>query len=460
MQVPLIGKVRRPLVWLLAVVAAIMLVASAVGFGLWRSRQSAYNIEELTTQATVEPLTVRVSASGTVKPVQTVNLSPQNAGILEELFVEQGDRVEPGQLIARMRSRDTAAQVQQNQAAVAEAEAALADVRRGSRPEEIAQAEATVAANRAQVRDAQARLDLATSDLARRQSLFDQGAVPRTDLDAVRREQRSAQAALEQAQARVTESLRRVDDLRNLPEPEVIAQAEARLAQTQAQLDVAQVRQDETLIRAPFGGTVTQKFATEGAFVTPTTSASDLSSATSTAIVALAQDLEVLAEVPEAGISLIQPGQAVEVVADAFPEQTFAARVKLVAPEAIERQNVTLFQVRIELLEGKDILRSNMNANVAFIGNQLADALVVPTVAVVTQAGETGVLVPGDNREIVFQPVDLGPQVGDQIQIVSGIEVGDRVFVDLPRANPSKTSPCGKIDRMNSLPVAAPKDSP
>jgi HlyD family secretion protein len=73
-----------------------------------------------------------------------------------------------------------------------------------------------------------------------------------------------------------------------------------------------------------------------------------------------------------------------------------------------------------------------MNVNVAFIGDQLANALVVPSGAVVTQAGQTGVLVPGDNREIVFQPVTLGPQVGNQIQIVSGIEAGDRVFVDLP----------------------------
>jgi HlyD family secretion protein len=432
MQVPLIGKVRRPLVWLGAGLTAAALVAGAVGVGVWRSRQSTYNVDEFTTEAAIEPLTVRVAASGTVKPVQTVNLSPENAGILEELYVEQGDRVEPGQLIARMRSRDTAAQVQQNQAAVAEAEAALADVRQGSRPEETAQAEATVEANRAQVRDAQARLDLAISDLARRQQLFDRGAVAATDLDTAAREQRSAQAALEQAQARVTESQRRVDDLRNFPPREDITQAEARLAQARAQLDGAQIRQDETLIRAPFGGIVTQKFATEGAFVTPTTSASDLSSATSTAIVALAEDLEVLAEVPEADVSLLKVGQAVEVVADAFPDQTFAGRVTLVAPEAIERQNVTLFQVRIELLEGKDRLRSNMNVSVAFIGDQLADALVVPSVAVVTQAGETGVLVPGDNREIVFQPVTLGPQVGNQIQIVDGIAEGDRVFVDLP----------------------------
>ncbi|MFQ4135481.1 efflux RND transporter periplasmic adaptor subunit [Nodosilinea sp. PGN35] len=432
MQFPFVGKVRRPLVWLLAGLTAVAVVVGTAGFGLWRSRQSAYDIDAFTTPAAIEPLTVRVAASGTVRPVQTVNLSPENAGILEELFVEQGDRVAAGQLIARMNSRDTAAQVQQNQAAVAEAEAALADLRRGSRPDEITQAEAAVEANRAQVRDAQARLDLATSDLARRQQLFERGAVAATDLDTAAREQRSAQAALEQAQARVTESLRRVDDLRSGPRQEAIAQAEARLAQARAQLAGAQIRQDESLIRAPFGGIITQKFATEGAFVTPTTSASDLSSATSTAIVALAEDLEVLAEVPEADIALIEPGQTVEVVADAFAEQTFAGRVKLVAPEAIDRQNVTLFQVRIELLDGKERLRSNMNVNVAFIGDQLANALVVPTVAVVTQAGQSGVLVPGANRDIVFQPVTLGPQVGNQIQIVDGLGEGDRVFIDLP----------------------------
>ncbi|MGF1518181.1 MAG: efflux RND transporter periplasmic adaptor subunit [Nodosilinea sp.] len=432
MQVPLIGKVRRPWVWLLAGVAAATVLAAVLGFGTWRLRQGAYDVEAFTTPAAVEPLTVRVTASGTVRPVQTVNLSPENAGILAEVFVEQGDRVEAGQLIARMNSRDTTAQVQQNRAAVAEAEAALADLRQGSRTDEISQAEAATEANRAQVRDAQARLELATSDLARRQQLFDRGAVAATDLDTAAREQRSAQAALEQAQARVTESRRRVDDLRSGPRQEAIAQSEARLAQARAQLDGAQIRQDESLIRAPFGGIVTQKFASEGAFVTPTTSASDLSSATSTAIVALAEDLEVLAEVPEADIALLAAGQAVEVVADAFPEQTFAGRVKLVAPEAIERQNVTLFQVRIELLDGKELLRSNMNVNVAFIGDQLANALVVPSVAVVTQAGQSGVLVPGSDRDIVFQPVTLGPQVGNQIQIVNGLEAGERVFIDLP----------------------------
>lgn len=424
-------KKRLPLRWILGG-AAVVLLGGLVGLGLWRSRVSPYSVEDYTTEAAIQPLTVRITASGTVRPVQTVNLSPENAGIVAELFVEQGDRVAQGQLIARMQSNDIVAQLQQNQAAVAEAEAALQDVRQGSRPDEIAQAQAAVDQAQAQVRDAQARLELASSDLERRQRLFGQGAIARTELDNAERERRSAQAAVDQAQARVVEAQRRVDDLQTLPRPEAIAQAEARLAQAQAQLRGTQVRLAENEIRAPFAGTITQKFASVGAFVTPTTTASDASSATSTAIVALAEDLEVLAEVPEADISLIEPGQRVEVVADAFPEATFAGRVKLVAPEAISRQNVTLFQVRIELLEGKDQLRSNMNANVAFIGDQLADALVVPSVAVVTQAGETGVLIPGDRQEIVFQPVTLGPQVGNQIQIVNGIAAGDRVFIDLP----------------------------
>ena len=432
MEFPLIGKIRRPLVWLAGGLATVIVVTGAIGVGVWRSRSNDYDIGAFTTPVITQPLTVRISASGSVQPVQTVNLSPETSGILEALYVEQGDRVEQGQLVARMKSDELEAQVQQYQAAVAEAEANLQDVRRGSRPEEIAQAEAAVEAARAQVRDAEARLDLAANDLQRSRQLYERGAISENELESAVRERRSAEAGLEQVQARVDETLQRLEDLRNLPEPEVVAQAEARLAQARAQLQATQVRLDDNALRAPFAGIITQKYATEGAFVTPTTSASDLSSATSTAIVALAQDLEILAEVPEADISLIEPNQRVEIIADAFPDQTFEGRVKLIAPEAIEQQNVTLFQVRIELLSGKDVLRSNMNVDAQFIGDQLQNALVLPTVAVVTQAGETGVLVPGDNREIIFQPVTLGPQVEDQIQILSGIEAGDLVFIDLP----------------------------
>ena len=436
MQIPILGKVRHPLPWTLSflVLGTAGLVAIAVTVN--RSRNPTYDVEVLTVPVEATALTVRITASGTVEPIQTVNLSPKASGILENLYVEQGDTVSAGQLIAQMENRDIEAQLQQREAAVAEAEAQLADVRQGPEPEEIAQVEAAMQAAAAQVKDAEARLDLANTQLIRNRQLEAQGAIAANEMDSFTQSVRSAQATLESTQFQMREAQQRLADLRNDPEPEDVAQAEARLAQTQAQLRATQVQFADTEIRAPFTGTITQKFATEGAFVTPTTSASDASSATSTAIVALASDLEVMAEVPEADIAQIYPGQSVEIVADAFPEQTFRGRVRLIAPEAIERQNVTLFQVRIDLQTGQSILLSNMNVTVAFIGEQLVDALVVPTVAVVTQEGQSGVLVPGDRDRIRFRAVTLGSQVGEQIQILEGLEQDERVFVDLP---PGKT---------------------
>ncbi len=432
MQLPFIGKVKYPLPWLLALAAVGLLGTAVITVGILRSRGDGFDVAELTVPVETTELTVRITASGEVEPFRTVNLSPQVGGIVQELLVEQGDQVEQGQVIARMDRDDLEAQLVQARASLAEAQAQLVDVRQGTDAPQVAQAEANLSAVEAQVVEARSRLTLAENNFTRDQSLYDRGAISRLELDQSANEIRSARAALQQVEARVLEANERVNDVVDDPDPQEIAQAEARVTRAQGQVQAIETQLADTVIRAPFSGTITQRFATEGAFVTPTTSASDVSSATSTAIVSLADGLEVVAEVPEADIGQISPGQDVEILADAFPEQTFEGEVRLIAPEAIERQNVTVFQVRVRLLGGLEELRSNMNVDVAFLGNRLDDALVVPAVAIVTQGGETGVLVPGEERRIQFRPVTLGPQVGEQIQILEGIENGDRVFVDLP----------------------------
>ena len=435
MQIPLIGKTGKPVklsLWWLGLIAVGVLGIGAVTFAINRSRTPQYDIAELTTAVVAKTITVRIRASGNVQPIRTVNLSPKNSGILDELYVEQGDRVEEGQVIARMDSDDLEAQRMQNLANVAEAESQLRDVQDGVDPEEIAQAELNLAAANAQIRDADARLDLANDRLDRNRDLQGRGAISDDELNGYVNEARSAQAGLEQAIARAKEAEQRLEDQRKYPRPEDIAQAEARVNRARGQLEAIEVRLRDILIRAPFAGVITQKFATEGAFVTPTTSASDASSATSSAIVALADGLEVLAEVPEADISQIRPGQQVEVEADALLDQTFQGKVRLIAPEAIERQNVTLFQVRIELLSGQEVLLSNMNVNVAFIGDDLDNALVIPTVAVNTQGGQSGVLVPDKGNRICFQTITYGQQAGNQIIILEGVEEGDLIFLEPP----------------------------
>ena len=435
MQIPFLGKTDKPVklsLWWLGLIVVSVLGVSAAAISITRSRTPRYNVAELTTVVESKTITVRIRASGNVQPIRTVNLSPKNSGILDELYVEQGDRVEAGQVIARMDSDDLEAQRMQNLANLAEAESQLRDVQDGVDPEEIAQAELNFVAANAQVQDAQARLDLANDRLERNRDLQGRGAISEDELNGYENEARSAQAGLAQAIARAKESEQRLQDQRRFPRPEDLAQAEARVNRAQGQLESIEVRLRDILIRAPFAGVITQKFATEGAFVTPTTSASEASSATSSAIVALADGLEVLAEVPEADISQIKPGQQVEIEADALLDQTFQGKVRLIAPEAIERQNVTLFQVRIELLSGQEVLLSNMNVNVAFIGDDVDNALLAPTVAIITQEGRPGVLVPDVKKRIRFQPVVLGPQISNQIQILEGVEEGDRIFVDLP----------------------------
>ncbi|MEM9805336.1 MAG: efflux RND transporter periplasmic adaptor subunit [Cyanobacteria bacterium P01_D01_bin.56] len=421
----------RPLVWVAGGAAIAILAISVVTIRRYRGEQ--YDVDALTVPVESTEVTVRINASGEVEAFRTVNLSPKTAGVLDELLVEQGDTVEQGQVIARMDIDDLNAQIRQNQASLAEAEAQLQDLLQGTERTQLAQAEANVNAVQAQLVESESRLSLAEGDLDRDRDLYTQGAISERELDNSQNAFDSALANVRQIESRVTEAQQRLQDLADDPDPEAVAQARARVERAQGQLESVQTRLDNTIVRAPFSGVVTQKFATIGAFVTPTTSASDAASATSSAIVAISNGLEVVAEVPEADLSQIRVGQTVEIVSTTYPEQVFTGEVRLIAPEAIERQNVTIFQIRIALKTGLEQLRSNMNVDVAFLGNRLTDALVVPAVAVVTQGGETGVLVPDeDNKNIRFRPVTLGPQVGDQIQVLDGVTPGDRVFVDLP----------------------------
>ncbi len=427
-----ISKKKQPNPWLLGLIAA-GLIGTGATYALVQRRSTPLDLASMTVPVQSESMQVQITASGTVQPIQTVNLSPKNPGILVKLYVKQGDRVQKGQLIAQMENDDAQAQLAQAEARVARAEAKLAQANSGNRPAEIAQAEARVQQAQARVVEAEARLDLAKQKLDRNQSLADQGAISSDRLDEIRSEVTTASANLEQIQASLQESRRSLDLMQQGSRVEEIAVAKADLAEAKGNLQAAQVKQQDSRLYAPFSGIITQKFADEGAFVTPTTSASEVTSATSTAVVAIAEGLEILAEVPEVDIQQLRLGQAVNIMADAYPGQTFRGRVRLIAPEAVVKQNVTSFQVRVALETGQDQLLSGMNADVTFLGDEMKNAVVIPTVAIVTNNGETGVLIPNSKDQPEFRQVTLGTSVKNQTQVLEGLEPGERVFTDIPK---------------------------
>ncbi|BAC09295.1 efflux RND transporter periplasmic adaptor subunit [Thermosynechococcus vestitus] len=416
--IPFVGKASSP--WRSLVVGVIAAgLVGGVGLFLWRSRQTPLDLDRYTVPVQdSRDFIARIAATGKVVPGQSVNISPKRAGLLAELYVEQGDRVKAGQIIARMDSRDEQAQLAQAQANLADAIARRDRIVAGNRAEEIAQAEA-------QVRAATSRAQLAEERLKRNEWLAAEGVIPRDTLAELKANRDSAIANLNEAQ-------KRLQLLQRGSRSEDIRQADAMVAAAQAQVQAARAALEDTVIRAPFTGIITQKYANPGAFVTPTTTASATTSATSTSIVAIAKGLEILAEVPEVDIGQVLVGQPVEIRADAYPGETFQGRVRLVAPEAVVEQNVTFFQVRVSLQTGREKLRSGMNVNLDFLGQKINNALLVPTVAIAVERGQTGVYVVGADQRPKFRPVTIGSSWQDQTQIISGVRVGERVFIDFP----------------------------
>jgi HlyD family secretion protein len=471
-EIPVIGKVKYPLRWLIGLIAGgVLVVGTATTYTLVNQGTNKEDIAQLTVPVKAQNVTLRITASGKVVPVQSVNISPKNPGVLSQLYVEQGDRIQQGQILARMDSASIEAQKSQYRANLAQSQAQLAEALAGSRPQEIAQSKARlaqaqaqlaqaqagnrpqeIAQSQSQVDAAQARVNYTSEQVKRYQYLYKQGAEKKQLFDQALSEDKSARANLEEAKKRLSlvESGTRTEEidqrqaavnearaalvlLEDGTRSEEIVQRQAAVAAAEAQLKGVQVQLDETIIRAPLSGIVTQKYADPGAFVTPTTSASASASATSSSIVAVARGLEILAQVPEAEIGRIKPRQQVEIVADAYPDQVFKGHVRLIAPEAVVEQGVTSFQVRVALDTGIDKLRSGLNVDLTFLGDRVNNALVLPTVSIVTEKGRTGVLIPDANNKPQFREITVGAQIQDQTQILGGVKEGDRIFVNPPK---------------------------
>ena len=197
-------------------------------------------------------------------------------------------------------------------------------------------------------------------------------------------------------------------------------------------LEQLEEEQNQQKIRAPFAGTITARYAEPGAFVTPTTTASATAGATSSSIVELSSGLEVAARVPESDIGRIVVGQPASIRVDAFPDERFDARVSEIAPRAVKQDNVTSFEVKLELIDPPKKLLIGMTADINFQTGRSKPRTLVPTVAIVTEDGQPGVLLVDPQQKPVFQSVELGNSSGDQTAILKGLDAGTRVFIDLP----------------------------
>jgi HlyD family secretion protein len=437
----------------------------------------------LTSPVERRTLPILITANGTVKPERSINISPKNSGILKSLLVKEGDFVTRGQIIAYMDDSNFQGQLTQAKGQLAQAEANLNRILAGNRPQDIAQAQAQLneveanlrkleAGNRpqdiaqaqARLRSSQANLTKAEDDFRRNQQLYNSGAISlqivnqkKADRDSAQAQVIEAQQALnlqkigsrpeDIAQARAVVEQRRQawELLKAGSRKEEIDAARAQVISARGSLQNIQAQINDTILRAPFDGLVTKKFADPGAFVTPTTSASSVSSSLSSSILSLSSNNEVVADLAESNIARVRIGQKVTIKADAYPDQTFAGTVNQIAAQATVEQNVTSFQIKVSLEDPERLLLSGMNVEANFNVGKLENALVVPTAAVVRRQNSTGVFVAGADNEPQFKRIETGVTVNNFTEVKSGLEGKEKVLLSFPPGSRERSQPRGGV---------------
>ena len=425
-------NIKNPIPWLIGLTAFGLSGMGIAYFSHWY-QPSKNDITDLTVPVTTSNLNIKIKTNGVVQPVRKINISPREAGRIAKLYVDEGSSVQKGQLIAEMERQAFQAQVNQYRALLWKAKAELQEKRKGYRLEEIAIAQADVRKYTAQVREAQSRLALASQRVKRRQYPTSQGAVSRDDLDAVLNEEKSARDNLQQAKFSLISAQQQLKKLLSGYQTEEITKAGAEVAQATAQLQFYENQLENTFIRAPFAGLITRRFAQAGDFVTPNTSVSTNEGGTSASIAELSSGLEIEAKVPEVNMAQIQKNQPVEIRLDAFPDQVFQGKVRLIAPRGVKEENVTFMRVKIALATGQDKLKVGLNVKLTFLVNDIRNALVIPSAAVVSgKGGQVGVLLPDKDNQAKFHPIQVGITSGDKTQILGGLSEGERVFIQPP----------------------------
>ncbi len=326
---------------------------------------------------------VGITANGYVVARTKASVSSRISGRLAYLGVSEGSVVREGEIMARLENADYQATVAQREAELLRANAALLEAE----------------AQRDQlVRDLQRGEELLSSNLTSEQSVEDIG------------------ARLAGAEARV-----------GVQEAVVLAAA--------ASVEVAKANLANTIIRAPFGGTILRKDAEVGEVVAPAATGGGL---TRGAVVTMAdlETLEVEVDVNEAYIAQITAGQPARIILDAYPNSSYGAEVRQIVPTA-DRQRATV-QVKVSFTDRDSRILPEMGCRVEFleVGNAEDTSaeplrIFVPADGVQNVGGKTIVWIVR-NGTVTEAQVDAGPVSGGRREIRSGLTGGEQIVIDPP----------------------------
>jgi RND family efflux transporter MFP subunit len=343
---------------------------------------------------------------GTTFPVREISLRSRIEGQILDITVDVGDRVERGQVLARIDDSIS-------EATVMEAEAELAALQ-----SEVASLEADVNDARAQVEQAKLELQQAQSDAVRTKQLVEQGAISEQEAELDRTAVGTAKQTLQSAQQQIQNR------------SSAVVAARRRVAAQQAIVAQEQQRQSFTVLTSPVTGSVLERVLEPGDLAQPGNEVLRLGDFS---------QIQVRVEISELELGEVRQGQTAQVRLDAFPEQTFTGKVTQIslAADATAR----LIPVEVTIPNSERLIGRGLLGRVNF-EPQSDRNIVVPETAVQTSVknalennsnSDTATIFilqrEGEQATVTARKVQLGDRANSRVEILTGLEPGEEFVV-------------------------------
>lgn len=344
-----------------------------------------------------------ISAQALLYPIDQAAITPKISAPVAKFYVQRGAHVKKGELLATLENRDLEAAKVDTQGAYEQAQASYESTVKATLPEDIQKAELDE-------RAAKSALDVQERIYKSRQNLFQQGAIPRRDVE-------QAEVAYVQAQNAYNEAEKHLQSVRAVGEQQTKKSAAGQLASAKGKYQGAEAQLSYSEIRSPINGVVTERPLYAGEMV-----------AAGTALITVMDTSRVVARahIPQDQAALLKVGNKAEI--SGKEGEPVPGKVTVVSP-ALDANSTTV-EIWVQADNPKGALRPGSSAELTINAGTVPDAILVPASAVVPVegGGSNAVMVIGSDGRAHQKEVKVGLKQGGEAQILEGVNAGDTVI--------------------------------
>jgi len=328
-----------------------------------------------TVQASRDNIVQKVTESGKVEPVTSVDVKSALAGEVIKLFVEEGDKVKLGQKLVLIQPQPEEAQ-------------------------KVAQTKASIKSKKLDLEDAE-------RDLKRKETLYEKGFISEQDVEDARKQYENSKIQLQLAQKQLW----------------VVLGGEENVDVENLDLDGI----ENITLKSSMEGMVTSVNVEEGEMITSGTQALG-GGGTGIMTVADLNEMVVEANINEVDVGKLGKGQRVEIGFDAIKGKVYQGKVRKISPSGTEEQNLVIYPVEVEILDSDERIRPGMTADLDIIVGEAENVICIPKHAVINKEGKTMVLIRKDGK-FIPEEVILGLDDDVKVEVKSGVSENDTLMI-------------------------------